>query len=310
MLSKPQLLPIIIAGPTAIGKTSVAIALANRIHGEILNADSMQIYRHLDIGTAKPTTSERAYARFHLIDIAEPDVQFTVADWKRLAEDIIEDCGTRGVRPIVSGGTGFYIRALLQGWTMAASPSNPEIRDKLNSEGKSLGSHELHCRLTLVDQETAERLHPNDVHRIIRALEVFEISGVPLSEWQRQDKAKRVLLPNRYFCMRMARPELLTRIERRVRQMRESGFTQEVKDLLEKGLDSNSPSMRSLGYKEICQYLSGEFDENEAYNLIVRNTQQYSRRQMTWFRSENNVEWLDVDGQSTDMIADRILALL
>ena len=301
---------MVIAGPTAIGKTDVAIQLAKRIDGEILNADSMQVYRYMEIGTAKPTLFDREQAPFHLIDLVNPDEPFTVADWQRLAIQSIDDCRTRDQLPILCGGTGFYLRALLQGWTMANSPSSPLIRLRLTHEAELKGIETLHQRLLLIDEGTAYRLHPNDAHRIIRALEVWEITGITLSEWQRRDRETRVEIPNRFFCLRLSRPTLIERIERRVLKMRDEGLTQEVENLLIRGFTSNLASMRSLGYKEICQYLKGDFDEDEAYKQIVRNTQQYSRRQMTWFRSENNVEWIDVDGQSPDMIADHILTLL
>lgn len=296
-------LPIVIVGPTASGKTAVAVELAVRMGAEIINADSMQIYTGMDVGTAKPTPRERERASFHLLDIVEPDRQFSVAEWKNSAETAFETISRRGKRVIICGGTGLYVRALLEDWTLAQTPENPEVREALRAELKQLGADVLYERLQSVDPATAGRLHPNDGVRIVRALEVFQITGKPISLWQAEDKQARTLRPAHYFGLSLPRPELYARIDARVDAMIAQGLEEEVKTLQSKGYPPLLSALKSLGYREILAYLNGETDKETAIATIKQNTRQYAKRQLTWFRADKRITWVEVAGMSAEEIA-------
>ncbi len=214
--------PIAIVGPTATGKTDAALELAERIGGEIVNADSVQVYRGLDIGAAKPDREAQARVRFHLLDVADPDQQFTVSDWKTQAEAAIEDIFERGKQPIVCGGTGLYIRALVEDWSLAATPGDSQVRRELEAERKAQGIENLYARLQTVDPETAARLHPNDALRIIRALEVYQVTKTPLSVYQAEDRRTRPHRPIRRFGLTLPR-EVLIRAHRKARRCHDCG---------------------------------------------------------------------------------------
>ncbi|MCX6379533.1 MAG: tRNA (adenosine(37)-N6)-dimethylallyltransferase MiaA [Armatimonadetes bacterium] len=299
--------PLVIVGSTSVGKTAVAMALAEMWNAEIINADSMQVYIGMDIGTAKPTYEERERVPFYLLDIVEPDVQFTVSEWKLRAEQAFGEIIERGKRVIVCGGTGLYIRSLLDNWTLAKTPENPDIRAVLREELASVGANVLHERLCEVDSLTAQRLHPNDGVRIVRALEVFQITGVPISEWQAQDNDPSTRRFAHRFGLTIPRPELYARIDARVLQMMEAGFEREVRSLLEKGVPTNLTALKSLGYKELVAYLNGESDYRTAVEAIQQNTRHYAKRQQTWFRADPHIEWLDVSNQAPTVVALRIL---
>ena len=252
--------PIMIAGPTATGKTEVALALAERIGGEIINADSMQVYSGMDIGTAKPSAIEQLRVPFHLLDIATPDAQLTVAEWKRRAEFAIADIAARGKRVILCGGTGMYIRALLDNWSLAETPADPALRAELQRELETEGLAALREQLNEIDSEAAARLHPNDSQRIIRALEVYRATGRNISEWQAEDRRVHVRRAAHLFGLDLPRPALYERIERRVDSMIAAGLVAEVQVLLEKGYNKTHGPMRSLGYKEILEHLEGATD--------------------------------------------------
>ncbi len=287
---KPKIL--VICGPTASGKSALALHLAEELDAEIINADSMQIYRGMDIGTAKPSAEERARIPHHLIDIADPDQPFSAADFAEAADEAVRDISSRGKRSIVVGGTGLYIRALLQG--LVDSPGGAEAyRQSLHEEARCLGNEHLLERLRLVDPELAARLHPNNLPRIIRALEVHHLTGIPLSQQQQDHGFSEQRYSTLQIGLRVDRPTLYTRIDERVDRMLSDGLLDEVRGLQSAGYDRGSKAMRSIGYKEAVAFLSGEYPLEEARRLIQRNTRHYAKRQLTWFNAEKNTFWFE-----------------
>jgi tRNA dimethylallyltransferase len=298
---------LVVVGPTAVGKTAVAIEVAQRISGEIVSVDSMQVYKHMDIGTAKPNIAERRLVPFHLIDVVTPDIQLTVADWKIRAEEVITDIHNRDKTAILCGGTGLYVSALLNDWQLAGTPSDPALRSALREKAMLIGSPELHRELAAVDVVTAARLHPNDAVRIVRALEVYYATGVPMSEYQAADRSRGIRRAARQFGLTLPRVQLNERIEERVDGMVASGLEHEVRGLLRQGFTSEFGPMRSLGYKEMIQYINQDIDANEASRAIKQNTRRYAKRQQTWFRADRTIEWIDVSALSSATVASQIL---
>ena len=279
---------LIVGGPTGSGKTDLAVRLAEQVGGEIVNADSMQIYRGMDIGTAKPTAEERARVPHHLLDIVSPDVNFTASDFRREAAAAIADIDRRGRKAIVVGGTGLYIRALLQG--LVDSPTgDPELRLQF----ADVPGEELLRRLSLVDPETASRLHPNDRVRITRALEVFTQTGRPISAFRSEHAFSGSFYDSLKIAIRVERQELYRRIDSRVEQMLAAGLVDEVRALLASGYTREMKALRAIGYKEILSYLEGETSLDKAVDLIKRDSRRYAKRQMTWFTGENDIYWLE-----------------
>lgn len=298
--------PVILVGPTATGKTAAAVELAERLDGEILNADSMQVYIGMDIGTAKPHSSERARVPFHLLDVVTPDTPYSVADWKASAEAAIEAIVARGKRPIVCGGTGLYIRALLDDWSLAETPADTTLRESLRQQAEADGAPALHARLAQADPQTAERLHPNDVVRIVRALEVFLRTGQPISVFQYRDRAVRPERPAHRLGLTLPRPELYARIERRIEEMISAGLEAETRSLLARGYATSLTPLRSLGYKEMIAYLQGDTDLTRTIQDIKQNTRRFAKRQQTWFRADPQILWLDVSALSSATVAARL----
>jgi tRNA dimethylallyltransferase len=298
--------PIVIAGPTAVGKSAVALALAEQIGAEIINADSMQVYRGMDIGTAKATPDEQARVRFHLLDVVTPDVQFTVSEWKAQAESALIDIAERGKRAIICGGTGLYIRALLDDWTLGEMPANPNVRAELERQNREQGSQALHDKLNTVDPETAARLHPNDAVRIIRALEVYETTGTPLSAVQAENRRTAEPRSALRVGLTLPRAKLYEQINRRVDLMLQAGFADEVRRLLQAGYAPTLSAMKSLGYKELCSFWNGEMDAGATAESIKQNTRRFAKRQMTWFRADSLLQWLDVENLTSAEAADWI----
>ena len=294
MESNPeQIKLVIIQGPTASGKSELAVALAERFSGEIVNADSMQVYRGMDIGTAKPTREMRERIPHHLLDIIEPDQPFSAADFRRSAEKAIHDIHGRGKRVFIVGGTGLYIKALTKG--LIDSPGGDEtLREELKELARSRGNLELYKRLSLVDPATAEKLHPNDLVRVIRALEVHEMTGRSISEFRNRHRFCEI---SGYSCLKLGmaidRAELYNRIDERVDRMMEQGFMEEVKNLHSRGYSPDLKPMRSLGYRHICSFLAGEYSLEDAVNILKRDTRRYSKRQMTWFRKDDEIKWFE-----------------
>ncbi len=300
--------PIVLVGPTATGKTDAAIALAERIGGEIVNADSVQVYRGLDIGSAKPDLEAQRRVPFHLLDVVSPDQNYTVSDWKTGAEAAIQDIFERGKMPIVCGGTGLYIRALLEDWSLASTPADADIRRELEAQQRAQGLETLYARLQAVDAATAARLHPNDAYRIIRALEVYLVTQTPLSVYQAEDRRARPPRPAHRFGLTLPRENLYARIDRRVEAMQEAGFVAEVRQLLTQGYAPGLSALKSLGYKEMVAHLTGQMEIEPAIEAIKQNTRRFAKRQLTWFRADKQLQWIDVNEQSPIEVAASILS--
>jgi len=283
---------LIICGPTASGKSELAVRLAQTLDGEIVNADSMQIYRGMDIGTAKPTREERGTIPHHLMDIADPDRLFSAADFAEAATQTISGIIGRGKRPIVVGGTGLYIRALLYG--LVDSPSGAgDIRQELQAEALELGNRAMLEQLRQVDPELAASIHPNNLVRIIRGLEVYRLTGIPLSRYQREHGFARQRYQFLQVGIRVERRELYTRIENRVDRMLAMGLLDEVQRLLNAGFRPELKAMRSIGYRETCGCLAGKLSQEDTALLIKRNSRRYAKRQLTWFNADPNIIWLE-----------------
>lgn len=282
----------VLAGPTASGKTALSIRLA-KAHGcEIICMDSMQIYRRMNIGTAKPTSAEMDGVPHHLLDVADPGEPFSVAQYQELAEEAAQGILARGKQPLFVGGTGLYLRALRHPMALGAVKGDDALRERLQREADAPGGREaLHARLSMVDPGTAQRLHVNDVRRVIRALEVYELTGVPFSC---QPQAEEVS-PFRYrvASLTMNRDILYERIERRVDQMLADGLLEEVRALLDSGVPAGAQAMKGLGYKELVPYLLGECTLEEAVDALKLGTRHYAKRQLTWMRREEDVRWID-----------------
>lgn len=297
---------IAVAGPTASGKSDLGLKLAQRLGGEIVCMDSMQIYRHMDIGTAKPTAQERALLPHHMLDVADPTEAYAVADYAVAAEQVIAQILSRGRVPILVGGTGLYLKALMDGLSLGGTGGDERLRAELNALADEPGGKErLHARLAAVDPETAARLHPNDRRRVIRAIEVFEQTGVPMSRQNHaaQDRPFRVLP----LALEWPRDLLYARLETRVHRMMEMGLLSEVRALLESGVAPAAQSMQGIGYKELIPAAMGQEDVNRAVWDIIVHTRHYAKRQGTWLRAEPRCVWLDA--RDADGLLSKALAL-
>ncbi|SMC24138.1 tRNA dimethylallyltransferase [Desulfacinum hydrothermale DSM 13146] len=304
-------LPIVLlAGPTAVGKTSLALDLARRMNTQIVNADSMQVYRHMDIGTAKPTAEEQRLVPHHLLDVVDPDEPFDAARYVEMARPIVDHFHQRGRIPLVVGGTGLYMKALTRGLCPGA-PSDPEIRRILSDELAQRGSPALHRELCQVDPELGRRLHPNDRQRILRALEVYRATGKPLSHWQAQHRFQDRLYPSIKVALFREREELYDRINRRTLIMMEQGFLEEVRKLLSMGYDPSLKPMQSLGYRHLCDHLLGKRRLDEAVSLIQRDTRRYAKRQLTWFKGDPEFQWFHAEDHQAVLqwVQERIRAM-
>lgn len=283
---------IVICGPTGIGKTSVGIALAEAFGGEIVGADSMQIYRHMDIGTAKPTPEERNRVPHHMVDIADPDEPYDATKYAEAAGKAIDEIRENNKLPFVVGGTGFYIKTLVHG-IFHPGQADAETRARLKKEATDLGSRSLHARLEQCDPHTAEKLHPNDTYRIIRALEVFESTGVPISKSQGEHGFSETRYNTLKIGLSADRQTLYERINLRTEQMAASGFEDEVAALLEMGYSRDLKSMQSIGYRHMVDYLEGNVPWDETMRIFKRDTRRYAKRQLTWFRADPETVWAD-----------------
>ena len=282
---------VALVGPTAVGKTALSLRLAKEICAEIISVDSVQVFRGLDIGTAKPGSEEQKQARHHLIDVADPDEPFDVADFVRKALGTIRSMRSRGKVPLLVGGGGLYLRSLIEG--LAPCPGrDPMVREMLRKISANYGKKTLYDLLAGVDPESASRLHPNDTFRIIRALEVYHQTGEPMSIWQKRHKR---IPGQRLVCTKigLARPreELYERIDSRVSAMLDAGFLEEVKFLLDKGYSHYLKPLQSLGYRHIIRFLKGEVSFDEAVSQLKRDTRRYAKRQLTWFRADPEIRW-------------------
>lgn len=284
---------LVIAGPTAVGKTEYAIDAAVNFNGEIVSCDSMQLYKYMDIGSAKPTANEQKQAVHHMIDFLDPREEFSVAKYHELAKVSIQDIKARGKLPIISGGTGLYLNSLLYKMDFADSHKDDEYRKFLEKEAAENGAEYLHELLLHKDPDAAERIHPNNTKKIIRALERLkdgETSVRPFAGITEEESAYDPLL----ICLTRNREELYERINMRVDMLVEAGLLEEVKRLLAMGLTADDISMKGIGYKEIIGHLEGEYSLNEAIELTKKNTRHYAKRQLTWFRRYDKMNWINL----------------
>ncbi len=294
-----------LVGPTASGKTAVSLALAERLKGEILCMDSMQVYKHMDIGTAKPTRAEQERVPHHLLDLVEPTEAFSVTEYAALAHPLIEKIDT----PILVGGTGFYLSALSLPLDFGFVRGDAAIRERYQAVCDAEGAQALHALLKRIDPATAARLHPNDTRRVIRALEVYELTGTPFSQQVMPTEAD---APYDFslFALDLDRQRLYARIDRRVDVMMRDGLLDEVEALFKSGVPEQAQAMQGLGYKELLPVLDGRRTLPEAVALIKQKTRNYAKRQLTWFRRDKRIRWLTADEHTTvDELLNKISAV-
>lgn len=284
---------IILTGPTAVGKTALSIKLAQKIGGEIISADSMQVYRYMDIGSAKIKREEMEGVPHHLIDVLNPEDEFNVYTFQKMAKECLAEIYERGHIPIVAGGTGFYIQAILYDIAFEQEEENTSIREELESLAREKGNAYLHDMLRKVDAPSAEEIHENNVKRVIRALEFYELNKIPISLHNQEQRNKEAAYNSCYFVLNDDREKLYERIDRRVDKMLKDGLMEEVKRLKDMGYHKDMVSMQGLGYKEILSFLDGERSLEEAVYLIKRDSRHFAKRQLTWFRRERNVIWIN-----------------
>ncbi len=301
---------VIITGPTAAGKTSLSIKLAKEIGGEIISADSMQVYKGMDIGTAKIKKEEMCGIPHHMIDIMEPVCDFNVALFKEYAASYIDDIIGRGHVPVMVGGTGFYIRSVLYDTEFTTCDTDYALRQELFDYAEKNGNDALHQKLFDIDPASAKIIHANNVKRVVRAIEYHTLTGERISEHNMREGMKDSPYNFAYFVINMDRNVLYSRINRRVDTMIESGLVEEVKELVANNVTSDMVSMKALGYKEIIEYLDGHMSLDESIELIKRQTRHFAKRQLTWFRREKDVIWLDASKDNEDILLDNIIHTL
>jgi tRNA dimethylallyltransferase len=291
-IMKPTVL--IIGGPTAVGKTATSIEMAKRHNGEVISADSMQIYKHMDIGSAKPTKEEMGDVPHHLIDFINPKDSYSVSDFQKDAFEKIDDVIERGKLPIVVGGTGLYLNALMYEMDFSEAVGDPAFREEMRKQAIEKGSEYIHDLLKEVDPEAAERIHHRNMKRVIRALEICRVTG-----GTSKDFAKDPVLNDRYNFVFIAltgnRKKLYARINKRVDQMFEAGLIEEVKNLKNLGLTDSHQSMKGIGYKEVLAYLDNRYDFDTMVSIIKQSSRRYAKRQLTWLRRYENLQWFDID---------------
>ncbi|MBI2193364.1 MAG: tRNA (adenosine(37)-N6)-dimethylallyltransferase MiaA [Planctomycetes bacterium] len=304
VVSSPAPLPVtLLLGPTASGKSDLAFEIARHAGAEIISADSMQVYRGMDIGTAKPSFEQRRQVSHHLIDICDITETYCVAEFVRLADQAARAIGQRGRGILVTGGSALYLKGFIEGIFEGPARST-EVRERLLRESQNLGVQALHQRLNEIDPEAARRIHPNDLRRIVRALEVHELTRTPISAWQQQAGRPRPGYRFRLFGLRRPRAELYRRINDRVDRMLARGLVEETRRLLEVSGGWGRGPLQALGYRETVAYLRGEHDLARATQLIQQGSRQFAKRQITWFRHFQNVEWIDLaEGESMEAVA-------
>ena len=299
---------VVLTGPTAVGKTELSIELAKKMNGSIISADSMQVYRHMDIGSAKIRKEEMQGIPHFLIDTFEPEEEFHVVKFQEYAKKYIEEIYTQGRIPIIAGGTGFYIQALLYDIDFTDEKEDTRYRRELEQFAKEHGAHALHEKLRAVDEKAATEIHENNIKRVIRALEFYYLSGKKISEHNEQERHKESPYDFAYFVLNDERDRLYQRINQRVDVMIEQGLVEEVQKLKNMGCHKKMVSMQGLGYKEILAYLEGECTLEEAVYRIKRDTRHFAKRQLTWFRRERDVIW--VNKQEFEYNNDKILTYM
>ena len=289
---------IVICGPTAVGKTEYAIDTALRMNGEIVSCDSMQLYKYMDIGSAKPTVEEQARVRHYLVDQIDPAEAFSAAKYQTLAKAAIEEIFAKGKTPVIAGGTGLYLNALLYDMDFSAPPRNDAYRDQLYKEAEEFGPAYLHQKLLRIDSNAAARIHPNNIKKVVRALEAAE-EGAKVKDFSKD------LTPTQDYSAVLVgltrnRGELYDRINRRVDILIEKGLLEEVRNLLAKGLTEADISMKGIGYKEIIAYYHGQYSLEEAIDLVKKNTRHYAKRQLTWFKRYKDMKWFNISEYDSD----------
>ena len=300
---------IILTGPTAVGKTALSVKLAQKTGGEIISADSMQVYRHMDIGSAKIRPDEMRGVPHHLIDVLEPQEEFNVTVFQNMAKKAIGEIRSRGHIPILAGGTGIYIQAVLYDIDFTENAEETSVREALERTAEEKGAQYLHQMLKEVDPESAALIHANNIKRTVRALEYYMQTGQKISEHNEKERSRRSAYNACYFVLNDEREKVYERIDRRVDRMLSDGLVKEVQALKEMGCTRDLVSMQGLGYKEILGYLDGEYDLDRAVYLIKRDTRHFAKRQLTWFRRERDVIWLNrQDFPSEDAILSRMIA--
>ncbi|MCD2491042.1 tRNA (adenosine(37)-N6)-dimethylallyltransferase MiaA [Lacrimispora sp. NSJ-141] len=298
-MKKPLL---ILTGPTAVGKTALSIRAAKAFGGEIISADSMQVYQYMDIGSAKVTKEEMAGIPHHLIDVLRPEESFHVVKFQKMAKDAIKEIYERGHLPILTGGTGFYIQALLYDIDFTENDADTGYRERLERLAEDKGAGYLHQMLRERDARAAEDIHENNIKRVIRALEFYEKTGKPISEHNQAEREKESPYQFAYVVLFRDRTELYKRIDLRVEKMMEDGLLDEVRHLKEMGYTRDMVSMQGLGYKELLAYLEGETTLSEAVRILKRDTRHFAKRQLTWFKRERQTDWISIDGRSEEEI--------
>jgi tRNA dimethylallyltransferase len=295
---------VVIAGPTGAGKSEFAVELAKAVDGVVVSADSQQVYRGMDIGTAKPTASEQAEVPHHMIDIANPDETISLAEYQRRVFEIVGKLHTQEKTPILVGGTGQYLRAVFEGWQLPAQSPDSDLRAVLYKWADDIGAEELFCRLQALDPTAAKSMTPQNLRRTVRALEVILISGQRFSDMRRKDES-----PYRVLQIGLSRPKeiLIARINQRVDSMLGAGFVEEVRGLLEHGYPRDLPSMSAIGYRQLAGYLAGETSLEEATEITKQKTRQFVRRQRNWFKpTDPNINWFDISTDQLPQIEKRI----
>ena len=303
---------VILTGPTAVGKTAASIGLAKAIGGEIISADSMQVYREMDIGSAKIRPEEMDGVPHHLVDVLDPSEDFNVVLFQQMAKEAMEGIYQRGHIPIVVGGTGFYIQALLYDIDFTENNADTAYREELEALAKTQGAEYLHEMLEKVDPESAEQIHFHNVKRVIRALEYYQQTGQKISEHNEAEREKESAYNSAYFVLTDDRKILYDRIDKRVDLMMQEGLLEEVNALRLRGLKRESVAMQGLGYKELFGYFEGEYPLEEAVRIIKRDTRHFAKRQLTWFRRERDVIWLDKSeiGREDEQLIQQMLTVL
>ncbi|HIV35273.1 MAG TPA: tRNA (adenosine(37)-N6)-dimethylallyltransferase MiaA [Candidatus Blautia intestinigallinarum] len=297
---------VVLTGPTAVGKTSLSIGLAKALDAEIISADSMQVYKYMDIGSAKIRPWEMQGVPHHLVDVLDPREEFHVVRFQQMAKEAMEQIYSRGKIPLLVGGTGFYIQAVTRDIDFSQEGEDSPFRRELEALAREKGAEYLHSRLAQVDEESARKIHPNNVKRVIRALEFYEENHYPISLHNQQEQEKESPYNLAYFVLNAPRDLLYRRIDQRVDQMVEEGLLDEVRHLKDMGCDRSLVSMQGLGYKEILAYLDQEISFEEAIRILKRDTRHFAKRQITWFKREKDVIWMDKEKYDYD--EDRILA--
>ena len=309
-LISPDVRLTAVVGATAVGKTAVGMEIAERIGGEIVSADAVAVYRDLNIGTAKPTREERQRVPFHLVDVASPDEDFTVADFERQAETAFAQIRQRGNIPLLVGGTGLYVRSVTATLSIPEVPPQVEFRERLWAESEISGAAVLHERLIQIDPVSAAKILPGDAKRIIRALEVFAVTGKPLSSFHTAEGVQGVPKPGiRIFGLELEREALYRRIETRVDAMLREGLLDEVRGLLTR-YPPDCKSLQSLGYRHMVAFLTGQVPFEQAVSEMKRDTRRFARRQLMWFRGDNRTEWISVGEKKPSEVAELILQSL